>query len=59
MISTQVAIIGAGLAGLRCALECEQANIDYVLLEASTQVGGRQQTSFIDDYVCDMFNVLR
>ena len=53
MIPTQVAIINTSLAGLRCAIECEKENIDYVLLDSSTKIGGRQQNSFIDSYVCD------
>jgi monoamine oxidase len=38
---TQVVIVGGGLAGLYAALQLEQANIPYVLLEAQPRLGGR------------------
>jgi len=39
--STQVAIIGAGFAGLSAALELTKRGIDCVVLEARDRVGGR------------------
>ncbi|QBY04572.1 FAD-binding protein [Thalassotalea sp. HSM 43] len=39
-----VIIIGAGLSGLNAALQCQQAGIDYLLLEAAKDVGGRIKT---------------
>ncbi len=39
--SKQVAIIGAGLAGLTCALRLRQAGIDSTLYEANDRLGGR------------------
>ena len=53
MITTQVAIIGAGLAGLSCAIECEKLGLDYIIIDKNKHVGGRQQTSNINGYICD------
>ena len=41
MTRTQVAIIGAGLAGLRAARLLRAANVGFVLLEARNRLGGR------------------
>jgi monoamine oxidase len=39
-----VAIVGAGMAGLACALELRDAGADVVLVEASDRPGGRVRT---------------
>lgn len=41
MIRTHVAIVGAGLAGLRAAGLLRAANVEFVLLEARDRLGGR------------------
>lgn len=48
-----VVIIGAGMAGLTCALELERRAVDYVLLEAADQVGGRVRTDQVDGFLLD------
>lgn len=48
-----VVVIGAGLAGLRCAAELEAAGVEVALLEASDGVGGRVRTDRVDDFLCD------
>ena len=53
--STDVVIIGAGLAGLACAQRLTRAgvDVDVVILEPSDGVGGRVRTDVIDGYRCD------
>jgi monoamine oxidase len=41
MKETEVAIIGAGLAGLAAALELQKQNISFIVLEARNRPGGR------------------
>ncbi len=41
---SDVVIVGAGLAGLSCALRLQEAGIDFVVLESSNGVGGRVRT---------------
>ena len=49
VLQTSVAIVGGGLAGLTCALQLEKAGIAYCLIEASSQLGGRVQTTIHTD----------
>ena len=54
-----VIVIGAGLAGLSCARELQQAGISYQLFEASDDIGGRVRTDNIDGFILDRgFQVL-
>jgi phytoene dehydrogenase-like protein len=54
-----VAIVGAGLAGLRCASVLAEAGIDAVVYEASDGVGGRARSDEVDGFVLDRgFQVL-
>ncbi len=54
-----VVIIGAGLAGLRCATRLAEAGREVVVLEASDAVGGRQRTDVVDGFQLDRgFQVL-
>ncbi|MCX6344827.1 MAG: hydroxysqualene dehydroxylase HpnE [Armatimonadetes bacterium] len=41
MISTQVTIVGGGIAGLACACDLADAGIEVILLEAKKHLGGR------------------
>jgi len=52
-------IIGAGLAGLECAITLERAGLDVALLEASDAPGGRVRTDQVDGFLLDRgFQVL-
>ena len=37
----QVVIIGGGMAGVSCALECYDIQLDTMVLEMQTQIGGQ------------------
>ena len=50
---TDVAIVGAGLAGLACAQDLTRAGVECTVLEASDGVGGRVRTDAIDGYLLD------
>ncbi|MET3810203.1 NAD(P)/FAD-dependent oxidoreductase [Arthrobacter sp. UYEF3] len=57
--SCEVLVIGAGLAGLQCARELEDAGREVLLWEASDAVGGRIRTDRIDGFLVDRgFQVL-
>ncbi|MFG6491123.1 FAD-dependent oxidoreductase [Microbacterium sp. P03] len=54
-----VIVIGAGLAGLRCATRLAQEGLDVVVLEAADVVGGRERTDDVDGFRLDLgFHVL-
>jgi phytoene dehydrogenase-like protein len=46
-------IVGAGVAGLSCALELKRKGIEFVILEASDAVGGRVRTDRVDGFLLD------
>jgi len=48
-----VVVVGAGLAGLRCAQALAAAGRDVVVLEASGRVGGRIRTDRVDGFLVD------
>ncbi len=52
-------IVGAGLAGLCCALELQRQGLNTVVLEASDAPGGRVRTDVVDGFLLDRgFQVL-
>lgn len=59
MQTHDVVVIGAGLAGLRCAAELASRGREVVVLEASDRVGGRQRSDRVDGFTLDRgFHVL-
>ena len=59
MSTYDVIVIGAGLAGLRCATRLAGAGRDVVVLEAGDAVGGRERTEIVDGFRLDRgFHVL-
>ncbi len=58
-MDADVVVVGAGLAGLRCADRLAEAGRSVVLLEREPVVGGRQQTDEVDGFLLDRgFQVL-
>jgi phytoene dehydrogenase-like protein len=59
MSTKDVAIVGAGLAGLHCALCLLKAGLEVVVIEASDAPGGRIRTDHVDGFLLDRgFQVL-
>ncbi|SDB89955.1 Flavin containing amine oxidoreductase [Raineyella antarctica] len=52
-MDADVIVIGAGVAGLRCARALEDAGLHVLTIDAGSTVGGRIRTSVIDGYTCD------
>jgi phytoene dehydrogenase-like protein len=49
----RVAVVGAGVAGLRCAVELRRAGVDVTVVEGSDRVGGRIATDSVDGFRLD------
>lgn len=50
---TEVIVIGAGVAGLRCAVRLTELGRTVTVMEAADEVGGRIRTDRIDGFNCD------
>jgi phytoene dehydrogenase-like protein len=46
-------VVGAGLAGLNCAITLIKKNFDVLVLEKSDRVGGRVTTDYVDGFQLD------
>ncbi len=58
-MSGEVVVVGAGLAGLCCAVELRERGIDVLVLEAADAVGGRVRTDEVGGFRLDRgFQVL-
>ena len=51
--SAEVLIVGAGLAGLSAAIDCQAAGVDVIVIEASDRAGGRIASDEINGFICD------
>jgi phytoene dehydrogenase-like protein len=51
--TTDVVIVGAGLAGLACAQDLTSAGVECRVVEASDGVGGRVRTDAVDGFLLD------
>lgn len=60
MKQVKTIVVGAGIAGLRCAVELHRQKQDFLLVEASDGVGGRMRTDVVDGCRLDRgFHVLQ
>ena len=58
--SKPVLIVGAGMAGLACAVTLHRSGVPFLLFDRDEKVGGRVQTDEIDGYRLDRgFQVLQ
>jgi phytoene dehydrogenase-like protein len=51
--SSEVLIIGAGLAGLNAAITLQAEGVDVSVVDASDRAGGRVASDVIDGFICD------
>lgn len=49
-----VVVVGAGVAGLACAVQLEAHGLDVQVLERADRIGGRIRTDRIDGFLCDV-----
>ena len=52
-VSKSVVVVGAGLAGLTCAIYLQRSGHQVSILEASDHVGGRVKTDHVNGYLFD------
>lgn len=52
-MDAEVIVVGAGIAGLRCASALVEAGRDVLVLEAADAVGGRVRTEQVDGFLVD------
>jgi len=52
-VSKSVVVVGAGLAGLTCAIYLQRSGVEVTVLEASDRVGGRVKTDSVNGFRFD------
>ncbi|MBT4856782.1 FAD-dependent oxidoreductase [Candidatus Uhrbacteria bacterium] len=50
----KIAVVGAGISGLTCAYELQNAGFDVTVMESRGQVGGRMSSRVKDDFIFDL-----
>ena len=54
---SDIIIIGAGPAGLACALKCQQLGIEYLLIEQDQRAGGRVGSFYDNGYILYLIHI--
>lgn len=54
MNKKKIAVVGAGIAGLTCAYELQEAGHEVVVFESRSQVGGRMASRVKEDFIFDI-----
>ena len=54
-MSNKMIILGAGVAGIGAASACEQNNIEYKIIEQSSEIGGLCGNFVINGFLFDKF----
>jgi hypothetical protein len=52
-VSKSVVVVGAGLAGLTCAIYLQRSGVNVTLLESSDRAGGRVKTDSVNGFLFD------
>lgn len=53
-LKPDVLIVGAGVAGIACALKCQENGLNFLIIEKSDRVGGRLGSIYEGEYVFDI-----
>jgi len=53
-MSKKVAVVGAGLSGLACAIELKKKGLEVEVFESGSSVGGRVQTEKFEGFLLDL-----
>lgn len=52
-INTDVLIVGGGISGISAALQAQDENLDWILLEKSPHLGGLTRSMYVGEYIFD------
>ena len=53
-LKPDVLIVGAGVAGITCAIKCQENGLNYLLIEKDCRVGGRLGSIYDSGYIFDI-----
>ena len=53
-LNPDVLIVGAGIAGITCALKCQERGVNFLIIEKNDRVGGRLGSIYEDGYIFDI-----
>tara|TARA_B100001248_G_scaffold256520_1_gene237672 strand:+ start:226 stop:1449 length:1224 start_codon:yes stop_codon:yes gene_type:complete len=53
-LKPDVLIVGAGVAGITCAIKCQEKGINFLIIEKNDRVGGRLGSLYEDGYTFDI-----